>query len=152
MKNLHGKAGAPGGLAQGPLRPIQGPGRLQETTFLVAVGVADHDLLQVAPKQQVTPVDGQIDQALYDGRRVAQRLHHFKEGHEMKQADALLRPKQPRLPSQQQYLQQVRRLGRPADDVGVDGLGTLLLKHRRDGAERLHHLPRVRRKGQVGGY
>ena len=81
----------------------------------------------------------------------AQRFQSLEERHDVQPADAVGRPEQPGLAGQQQHLQQVGRLGGAADDVGLDRLGALLLQHGRDGAERLHHLARLRRERQVGG-
>ena len=50
---------AAAGLDQLALGPVQGPGRLEEAALLVAVGVADHDFLDVAPQLEVAAVDGQ---------------------------------------------------------------------------------------------
>ena len=59
----------PAGLHQVALRPVQRPGRLEEAALLVAVGVADHHLLDVAAELQVAAVDGQGEEPLHDRPR-----------------------------------------------------------------------------------
>ena len=48
------------------LRLVEGPGRLEEAALLVAVGVADHHLLQSAAEFQVPAVDGEAEQPSHD--------------------------------------------------------------------------------------
>ena len=126
-------------LRQLDLRPVQRPRRLQETRLLVAVGVAEHDLLRIPAQRELPAVGRHIEELAQDARRRPQRVERLEQRHDVEPALPRTRVVQPRLPSQEQHLEQVRRLRRHADDVRPNRLRALPLEDRRDGAERLHH-------------
>ncbi len=56
-----------------------GPSRLQEAALFVAVGVANHDLLHVAPKFHVPSIDRQTQQAIDDRRSLIQWFQRLEQ-------------------------------------------------------------------------
>ncbi len=149
VEHLEGDPAPPADGRQGALGLVQRPGRLEETALLVAVGVAQHHLLEAPTQLQVFPVDGQIENPLDDRRAVLQRFKGLEQRDDIQQADPLLGPEQPGLAGQEQDFQQMRRLGGRADDVRAERRGALLFEDGRSGSKRLDDLIGFRRKAQM---
>ena len=119
-------------LHQRDLGPVQLPVAGEDSAVLVAVAVAQHDvLLGTRPLHQLRD-SGQCIELAHDGSRVAQVRDRLEQGHNdqfrgchvvqrsAQQSDLLL---------QQQHLQQVAHRFGVADDVVPNRLGAELLAH-----------------------
>jgi hypothetical protein len=120
------------------LGAVQLPVAGEDAAVLVAVRVAQHDVL-LGTRTLHQPRDaGQCVEGAHDGRRVAQVFDGFKQRHDDEVADGTLvgaaffaqrALHQAHFLLQQQHLEQVaHRLG-VADDVVADGLSAVALQH-----------------------
>ncbi len=68
-------------LVQGAMGAEDLPGAGEHAAVFVGVGVAEHDLLGVAPGFQQLPIAGRLPELAADGGRVAQIFNGFEERH-----------------------------------------------------------------------
>src|SRR5688572_28892114 len=104
------RAGRPK-IAQGALGFIERPVCRNKANILVAVGVADHDLLLIAAQAQLAAIDIKLEQAIHDRCTVREIIARLKERRKVKLAvlERLARlrirrdPAEPRLFRKQQW-------------------------------------------------
>src|SRR5207237_7322463 len=83
------------------MRAVECPRGAEVTNLFVAVGIAEHDLLDSAATIQLTPVDRVGEERVHRGRRSLQRIQPFEERHDIELtarwiAGELVKPGQPR--------------------------------------------------------
>src|ERR1017187_3250525 len=79
MEEAQGDAGFAGHLVERAVRLPYLPGAGDHAAVLVGVGVAEHDLLAVAPGREQRPIGGGRPQLAADGGGVAQVLNGLEE-------------------------------------------------------------------------
>src|SRR5262249_18630011 len=145
-------------LDQRDLRLVQLPPRRQETAILVAVGVTEHHLLQVAAALQQPRVDRQGQQPIHDVAATAQVVDGLEQRDNVYVERSIAWPQQSRLLEQQAYFENVGyavglgdhvigdgglavtlvRLGRREQDIELGrGLGRVAEERRGERARRL---------------
>ncbi len=137
-------------LDQVALGPVQRPGRLERAALLAAVGVADHDLLEVARE---APGAGGRPGKARSRSMIAEAVCRGSSASKRGTMSSRLTPSsgrnKPGLAGQQEDFEEVGRVGGRADDVLIDRLGALPFEDRGDGPEGPDHLGRLGRVVEV---
>ena len=104
------------------LRDLQSPRRRDVSAILVAVGVAEHDLLETTTSIELAAVDRIAEERLEHRHRVLEILDRLEEWRDVDRAshDPALDPPEPHLAKQHQHLEYVARVVRHAHDVRAD--------------------------------
>ncbi len=121
MKEAQPDIVAPEYFDERDLRLVELPARGQETAILVAVGVAQHDLLDAAAAFEQARVFRQAQQLVHHVAAMAQILDRFEERHDIEIESALARPQQTR------FFQQHGGLENVGD---ASGLRNHIVRHR----------------------
>src|SRR5204862_8156992 len=90
VEQAQGHAVAAQDVDQAVLGLVQLPARREEAAVLVAVGVAEHDLLQIAAGLHEVSVEGHRQQLLHAGSAAAEILDGLEEWHDVERQAWLL--------------------------------------------------------------
>ncbi|MNX91050.1 hypothetical protein D3C86_1231180 [compost metagenome] len=143
-----------GKLGEGLLCLVQLPGGAQDPAVLVAVRVAEHDLLHVAARAQGGAVGGVGEQGAKDVGGGPQVRDGLEEGHQVQGGfggAVGAAPVEAHVLHEGEDFQKVARGFGHADDVGVEGVGAELGDGAREHSHGLSGLGRARFEVGLGG-
>ena len=124
-----------GGVPHRPLGLVDLPLRGGDPALLVGIGVAEHDLLAVAPELEDLSVGGIVEQGLQEPAGVAEVVDRLDQGHQADAGDASTKVDQAGLPGQNCRLEDVGRALGHRDDVRLDDLISIEVLGLPDGTE-----------------